>query len=384
VKAIAAPGVHGVLAVPELRRVFASATGRHELLTIDARTEKVLGRAPAGVYPDGIAYDPEARRIFVSDEAGGILAVFDSHGRRSGTIRLGGAAGNVQYDAGSGRILVDVQTRNEVALIDPHTDAVVRRLGLPGCNHDHGLLVDAPRRLAFVACDRNARLLTLDLRAMKVIGTAAVGQGPDVLALDSSLKRLYVAAESGDVAVFGETGRRLTKLGQAQLAPEAHTVAVDSRTHLVYFPLQGSSGRPELRIMAPGAGAKAAPGFPPTGGDSVPLAPGLAAFSAPWRRLATGASPAPGGEARARGGLLFPNALAFTVSAAPTANVQLFWSVYCESSENDVVFVQQGSVPAQAPVTGQPTIPAGENKCVLTIRVLPRDGSRAAVQIFAY
>jgi hypothetical protein len=48
-------------------------------------------------------------------------------------------------------------------------------------------------------------------------------------------------------------GRRLTKLGQAPLAPAAHTVAVDPRTHLVYFPLErGSDGRPQLRIMAPG------------------------------------------------------------------------------------------------------------------------------------
>jgi hypothetical protein len=64
-----------------------------------------------------------------------------------------------------------------------------------------------------------------------------------VLAFDSSSRRLYVAAETGVVAVFAEHGRGLTKLGQALLAPEAHTVAVDARTHLVYFPLQsGSSG----------------------------------------------------------------------------------------------------------------------------------------------
>ena len=36
------------------------------------------------------------------------------------------------------------------------------------------------------------------------------------------------------------------------LAPRAHTVAVDPRTHLVYFPLEsGASGKPELLIMKP-------------------------------------------------------------------------------------------------------------------------------------
>jgi len=248
VKTIPAPGAHGVLAVPSLGRVYASATDARQLLTIDSRTNKVTARAPAGEYPDGIAYDAADRRVYVSDESGGAEIVFTAAGRRIGSVSLGGEAGNVQYDGVSGRVLADVQTRNEVAVISPRTNRVVRRVALPGCEHDHGLLVDAPRRLAFVACDGNARLLTLDLRTLKVTGSAGIGQSPDVLAFDTSLRRLYVSAESGNVAVFAERGRALKKLGQGFLASEAHVVAVDSKTHLVYFPLQSG---PTLRIMKP-------------------------------------------------------------------------------------------------------------------------------------
>ena len=249
VKSIPAPGAHGSLVVAELGRVFASATDVHELLTIDEKTLKVIARAPAGSYPDGIAWDPDQRRVFVSDETGGIESVFTPAGRRIGTIQLGGEAGNVQYDPGSRHVLVDVQTRNDIAIIDPRSQRVIRRVTLPNsCVHPHGLLVDAPRRVAFVACDENATLLTLDLDRLKVIGTASVGSNPDVLAFDTSLRRLYVSSESGVVSVFAERGRELTKLGQAFLANEAHTVAVDSRTHLVYFPLENG---PVLRVMKP-------------------------------------------------------------------------------------------------------------------------------------
>ena len=252
VKTIPAPGVHGVIAVPQLGRVFASATNARQVLTIDAKTDAVVARAPAGLYPDGLAYDPLVRHVFVSDESGGVETVLDAHGRRIATIPLGGEAGNVQYDAGSGRVLVDVQTRDDVAVIDPKTNRVIRRIPMPGCSNDHGLYVDAARRLAFVACDQNATLLTLDLRTMTVTGHATVGDSPDVLAFDPSLHRLYVSAESGVVAVFAETADGLRKLGQAFLATEAHTVAVDPRTHLVYFPLQsGSGGGPQLLIMRP-------------------------------------------------------------------------------------------------------------------------------------
>ena len=183
----------------------------------------------------------------MSDESGGAEIVFNSRGQRITSIALGGEAGNVQYDAVSGHILADVQSRNEVAVINTRTNRVIRRVALPGCDHDHGLLVDAPRRLAFVACDGNAKLLTLDLHRMKVVGTASIGGSPDVLAFDSSLRRLYVSAETGDVAVFAEHGATRQAGPRLPLA-EAHVVAVDSTTHLVYFPLQSG---PKLQIMKP-------------------------------------------------------------------------------------------------------------------------------------
>jgi DNA-binding beta-propeller fold protein YncE len=252
VRTIPAPGVHGVIAVPQLDRVFASATDARQVLTINATTGSVIAEAPAGTYPDGLAFDPVQRHVFVSDESGGVETVLDASGRPIATIALGGGAGNVQYDAGSGHVLVDVQTLNQVAVIDPKTNRIIRRVSMPDCANDHGLYVDSARRLAFVACDENATLLTLDLRTMTVTGHASVGASPDVLAFDGSLHRLYVSAESGEVAVFAESAHGLRKLGQAFLATEAHTVAVDPRTHLVYFPLQsGSDGRPQLLIMKP-------------------------------------------------------------------------------------------------------------------------------------
>jgi DNA-binding beta-propeller fold protein YncE len=241
-----------VIAVPALHRVFASATNDRQVLTIDARTGVILSRAPAGEYPDGLAYDPVDRRVFVSDEGGGVETVIDAGGRRLATIPLGGAAGNVQYDPGSGHVLADVQTRDDIAVIDPRSDRIVRRVPVPGCVSDHGLNIDPSREIAFVTCDGNATLHTLDLRTMTWTGTAAVGGSPDVLAFDGVNRRLYVAAESGVVAVFAETADGARGLGLAFLAPDAHTVAVDPRTHLVYFPLQsGSGGAPQLLIMRP-------------------------------------------------------------------------------------------------------------------------------------
>ncbi|HXA47966.1 MAG TPA: hypothetical protein VNW52_10080 [Burkholderiaceae bacterium] len=47
--------VHDTLAIPELNRVYASATKTNEVVAIDATTLKVIARMPGGVYPNHIA-----------------------------------------------------------------------------------------------------------------------------------------------------------------------------------------------------------------------------------------------------------------------------------------------------------------------------------------
>ncbi len=243
------PGVTGVLAVPTLQRVFASLSGSREIAVLDATSGGVLTRVPGGRFPDGLAYAPTARRVFVSDEYGRQELVIDVPSVAPGPpIPMEGEVGNTQYDSASGRIWVAVQTRNELAAVDPITNSVVARVSVPGVERPHGVLIDAAHRLAYVAGEGNARLGVLDLRTMRVVRTYPVGADPDVLALDPGRRRLFVAAESGVVAAFDVRGDSLVPLPTYQ-APLAHSVAVDPTTHLVYVPLEDVGGRPVLRIL---------------------------------------------------------------------------------------------------------------------------------------
>ena len=252
------PSVHGVWAVPELGRVYASATGEHQVAVVDMRTLKTIARVGPVKYPDGIAYAPGPKRLFVSDEHGDADAVIDTATNSLiATIPLGGGAGNTVYDSGSGHILVAVHGKNQLVAIDPDTAKIIGRYPLNGIQNPHGIALDVAGKLAFVAGEENAKLALVDLTTMKVLATYPVGQDPDVLAFDPGLKWLYVSAESGQVTVFRLKGKSLVSVGRL-LAPYAHTVSVDSETHLVYFPLQNINGHPVLRIMEP-AGDKLTP-----------------------------------------------------------------------------------------------------------------------------
>lgn len=251
----------GVLAVPKLRRVFVSspgnlwdkAVGGGRVVVLDSDTDRRIGTIDVGRFPDGLSFVPRLDRIFVSDEIGGELSVLDARALRSvGRVRLGGQAGMNAYDPVDDRIWVNDQSDRRLLAVDPSRLVVTARVELPAsCVHNHGLLLDARDRYAFIGCDGNARLLQLNLAHRAVAGVYRVGAGPDVMAYDPRRRLLYVASESGVVSLFRLRAGRLALLGRAWLGDNAHSVSVDPASGETYFPIRNDHGHPALWIERP-------------------------------------------------------------------------------------------------------------------------------------
>jgi DNA-binding beta-propeller fold protein YncE len=246
------PTMTGVLVVPELKRVYGSVTRNHDVAVVDTETLKIVKRIPDGKFPDGLAYSPETKKLYVSDEAGGVDTVIDTQtNQKLHAIDLGGEAGNTQYDPMSRHIFVAVQTRNQMVEIDPETDTILARYDVKGGKHPHGFYMCAEANRAFISCQDDNKLVVFNLASHLEEDVFSVGSDPDVLAFDKELKLLYVACEGGAASIFKWTGEKLQKLGDEDVGPNSHTVAVDSKTHKSYFPLKNINGKPVLRIMLP-------------------------------------------------------------------------------------------------------------------------------------
>jgi DNA-binding beta-propeller fold protein YncE len=228
-------------------------SGSGAVAVLESDTLKEIARLPAGLFPDGIAYDPVDRRVFVTDEMGGAVTAIDADGNRVlGRIDLGGEVGNVRYDPVSARVYAPVQSRNQLAVIDPVSLRVTAKYELSGGEHPHGLLIAPGAAIGYVACDEDDRLLIVDLTSGAVLDRQPLGHDPDVLDLDADAHRLYVASESGTLSSFDVTHPAApSPLGEAMIGENAHSVAVDPRTHLLYFPLADHAGKAVLRVMRP-------------------------------------------------------------------------------------------------------------------------------------
>ena len=266
------PKVTGVLAVPEIHKIYASvpggglissiavglgmaalSSGRGTIAVIDTQSLRETVRLQGGVFPDGITYDPRDHRVFVSDELGSALTVIDANADRVvARIATGGEVGNVRYDAATRKIYVPVQSHNELIAVDPATGKIVWRHATTGCEHPHGFIIAPGGGIGYVACDENDQLLTIELTTGRVLARLPVARDPDVLALDAPARRLYVASESGGLSTFDiSVPKAPMALGDVFVGKDAHAVAVDEVTHRLFLALASLDGRAVLRELAP-------------------------------------------------------------------------------------------------------------------------------------
>ena len=258
---ISSPG-YPLLAPPDRPHVW----GNGVVDVVNLINLRVVRKLPVSIFPDGSAWVPKESRLFVSNERAGREVVIGGDPMRVlASIPLGGQAGNVVYDPRTKRIIVNIQTLNQIAVINPKSLKITRRISLPqGCVNNHGLLLDTSKNLAFIACtghlhlppgevkNDQSKILVMRLPNFKALQFNIVGENPDVLSLDTVRQRLWVGSESGVVAVFkigSEVAKPMKNIWFGWVGSDAHSVAVDPKTGFAWFPLLDVNGHSEIRVV---------------------------------------------------------------------------------------------------------------------------------------
>src|SRR4051794_11396330 len=112
------PGVHGFAVAPELRRGFSTNGAEAKVSVIDLITLKTLAKVETGEGPDAIVYDRKNAEVYVFNHRGNSATVIDAKTNKVvSTISPGGSPEFGVADGTAGRIYVNLEDKNEVAVI---------------------------------------------------------------------------------------------------------------------------------------------------------------------------------------------------------------------------------------------------------------------------
>lgn len=215
--------------------VFTGDGDANAISEVDPVALTEVNRVSVDGHVDAIAYDPGNGRIYGDEDDGTRIFVIDSKTfKQIGTVMLPGHKPEyIQINPTTHEIYQNIDTLSEIAVIDPTTLTVTRTIPTPEIVHNHPLQYDP-------AFDE---LLVGGLNGKLSVYTSA---GKHLSTIDMPVKRvdqcdldhqthLMACAGDGKIVLISNDGTNPPKVvGQIEVAPGIHTVAIDPKTGTIW------------------------------------------------------------------------------------------------------------------------------------------------------
>lgn len=225
------PEASGVLCAQKEGLVFAAARGAGKILTIDAKSQRLLHKFQAGTKPNGLAWDSKRKHLLVADVSDENARILDSsNGHVLSTRKLQGRPRWCVYDAAGDRFLINIRDPATVEVLKADTleQTAAIPVKTPG---PHGLAIDEMGH-AYVACD-GKKLVVLDLTGRSEQKGIPIAGAPDVIWYN--MKRQVVYCAAGDPGIVEVIDIRSNKIVERlETEADAHTFAFDQIKQRMY------------------------------------------------------------------------------------------------------------------------------------------------------
>jgi YVTN family beta-propeller protein len=170
------------------------------VLLVDGSADKVVATLKGGKNPDGATYDPSSKLVFAMNHDGGDATVIDPVAKKVvATIPIGGDLEFAVPD-GSGKVYVNVEDKNQIAVIDTASKKVTARYALKGCDGPTGLAYVASAKLLISSCDGVAKVVRADTGAE--VASLATAKGADAVIYDETRKLAFIPCRAGTLEVL--------------------------------------------------------------------------------------------------------------------------------------------------------------------------------------
>lgn len=227
------PGVHGIAIAPN-GRGFTSNGRENKVSIVDLKTLQTLSKVETGANPDAILYEPKQKEIYALNHTGNSVTVIGADsGAVVATIPLAGTAETGQADPALGRVLVNIEDKNSVDVIDIATHKVVTNWPVAPATSPTGMAIDLANHLLIVGGGKF--MVMLDAKTGKVVAQAPICTGTDATWFDPGTKTAFSSCSDGTiVSVHEDSPSALRVVQTIPTTRGARTMALDTATHRLY------------------------------------------------------------------------------------------------------------------------------------------------------
>ncbi|MGD1009392.1 MAG: hypothetical protein ABR951_04480 [Candidatus Aminicenantales bacterium] len=203
----------------------------------DTKTLATIKTIDVQGNPDGILFDPFNERVYVfSHSAPNATVINAKDGSVAGTIDLGGGPEQAVTD-GRGHLYVDIEDKDNIAVVDAKTLTVTAHYGLNGKGGGPGgLAFDVKNHILFAACHDPATMVILNANDGKIITALPIGSGVDGAVFNPATMEAFSSQGDGTLTVIKENGPASFVVTQnVQTQRTAKTLTLDTKTNKIFL-----------------------------------------------------------------------------------------------------------------------------------------------------
>jgi DNA-binding beta-propeller fold protein YncE len=229
-----ADGGHSALAIPATGNVLVTNGTANTATIIDGTSGQLRANIPTGKKPDAATYDPATRTVWVMTPGDGNITVVDpATAKAIATVAVGGS---LEFGAadGHGKLYVNVEDKNDVAVIDTRTRKLIRLEPLSGCDGPTGIAYDPASRETLSACANGVAVVLSN--EGKLVASLPIGKRPDGAAFDDRRHVALVPSGADGTLSVIELSPKPRIVQTVTTAKSARTIALDPSTGRAYLP----------------------------------------------------------------------------------------------------------------------------------------------------
>jgi YVTN family beta-propeller protein len=198
------PDPQGIAFSPEANKIFV-ASGRGKLYIFDGKTYDAIGTVDFPGGADNLRYDAASKHVYVgcgNDEKTGAIGVVDAMtNRKIDEYKIGGEPESFQLESKGPSIYVNIPDNKEIVVVNRDTKAVAH-WPLVGVANNFPMALDEPDHRLFVGTHDPARMVVFDTTSGKQIAALPSVLDTDDLYWDGEFKRVYMPGREGFIFVF--------------------------------------------------------------------------------------------------------------------------------------------------------------------------------------
>lgn len=218
--------------------LFASDHDPVAIVTLDPHSHAVLARTPLQSGPDYLRYVARTQEIWATEPGKQQIEVFkltttpQPKLTPETTIHIAGGPESLEIDNTRDHAFANLWHSKTVEL--SLTQHKVLAEWPNTCAHSHGIALDRANDHVFVGCGEGKVVALAAGDGGKVIASAKVGAGIDIISYSPKLHHLYVpGAKAETLTIFNVAASgALAPLATYQTAPHAHCVTNDDAGHV--------------------------------------------------------------------------------------------------------------------------------------------------------